>query len=144
MVEKFCRQGKAILSVGAQRSDHPVHFSSPTELQKWLKIRQVDFVEIFRGHGELTVRVREAGCSASEGFDSRALTYDRHWCLGTVRDQTDCAWLLVHQLRPKVVHMSTPCSASLLNKHWHACVAQHCATHCISDKFTHSTSHSTV
>ena len=45
-----------------------------------------------------------------DGFDKCALTYDRHWCLETIRDQNDCAWLLVHQLRPKVTHLATPCS----------------------------------
>ena len=110
LVEKFCRAGKATVSVGSRRTSHPVHFSTATEFQKWLNLRLVDFAEIFRGYGELTIRVREAGCSAAEGFDNRALTYDRHWCLETVRDQNDCAWLLVRQLRPKVVHMATPCS----------------------------------
>jgi len=68
-VEKFCRAGRAIPSVGDAPTGHPVHFSGRTELQKWLQLGFVDFAELFRGFGEATDRVREAGCTASEGFD---------------------------------------------------------------------------
>ena len=64
----------------------------------------------FRGHGEATIRVREAGCTASDGFDKYAITYERCWHLDQPRDQADCAWLLVYCLRPKVTHCGTPCT----------------------------------
>ena len=89
---------------------HLVHFSGKTELQKWLVLGQVDFAEVFRGFGEATIRVREAGCSASEGFDKYAITYERCWHLDVHRDQSDCAWLLVYALRPKITHCGTPCT----------------------------------
>ena len=89
----------------------PTHsFSAVSEVQKWLRLGFVDFAEIFRGFGELTIRVREAGCSASEGFDKYAVTYERCWCLDVKKDQCDCAWLLVNSLRPKVIHLGTPCT----------------------------------
>lgn len=73
----------------------PLTFEKRSELQKWLPLGTVDFAEIFRGCGELAVRVREAGCRTSEGFDLQAVTYERCWWLGTEEDQRDCAWLLV-------------------------------------------------
>ena len=97
----------------ARRLDHMgfhYSFTYATQLQKWLHEGFVDFVEIFRGHGELTIGVREAACTASDGFDKYAMTYGRCWCLETPRDQEDCAWLLVYALRPKVVHLGTPCT----------------------------------
>ena len=91
-------------------SRHPVHFSAKSDLQKWVNLGYVDFAELFRGFGELSIRVREAGCTTSEGFDKYALTYDRCWCLDQKGDQGDCAWLLVYSLKPKVVHLGTPCT----------------------------------
>ena len=79
-------------------------------MQKWLSMGHVDFAELFRGYGEATIRVREAGCTASEGFDKYAVTYDRCWHLDKKKDQCDCAWLLVYSLRPKVIHCGTPCT----------------------------------
>ena len=70
-LEQFCMAGRGrpcVVDEGTY-TPHLVHFQGRTELQKWLKLGIVDFAEIFRGFGELTVRVREAGCSASEGFD---------------------------------------------------------------------------
>ena len=109
-VEQFIKCGKANVSFDEQKTSHPVHFSARSELQKWLRLGYVDFAELFRGFGELTIRVREAGCSASEGFDKFAVTYERCWCLDNRADQCDCAWLLVYSLKPKVVHLGTPCT----------------------------------
>ena len=70
----------------------------------------VDFAELFPGHGEATVKIREAGLTAADGFDNKRVTYERCWCLETRTDQADLAWLIVYALRPKVVHMGTPCT----------------------------------
>ena len=70
---------------------HPVMFKDSQELQKWLRMGVVDFAEIFKGCGELTIRVHEAGglygigrfrrskcflragSYASDGFDAGSL-----------------------------------------------------------------------
>ena len=109
-VENFRTAGAGVPSVGNLRTGHVVHFQGRTELQKWLSLGYVDFAEVFRGFGEATIRVREAGCTAAEGFDKYAITYERCWCLDQKKDQCDCAWLLVYSLRPKVVHCGTPCT----------------------------------
>ena len=117
MVEKFCGAGKGAIRVSQEAvgaSSHPVVFSNSTELQKWLRLGVVDFAEIFKGHGELTVRVCEAGCSASDGFDVQYVTYDRCWFLETEDDQNDCAFLIVYCLQPKVIHCGTPCTKMCL------------------------------
>ena len=94
----------------AQESPKRIHFDTNIELQKWLQLHEVDFAEIFRGMGEATVRVREAGCTAAEGFDKYAITYERCWHLDQEGDQADLAWLLVYALRPIVVHLGVPCT----------------------------------
>ena len=94
-VEKFCMVGQAYPSFEDNETSHVVHFQARTELQKWLSLGYVDFAEVFRGFGQFTIRVREVGCSAAEGFDKYALTYERAWHLETKKDQADCAWLLV-------------------------------------------------
>ena len=109
-VEQFVKCGRANVSVDDHRTNHPVYFSARSELQKWLRLGYVDFAELFRGFGELTIRVREAGCTASEGFDKYAITYERCWCLDRAADQNDCAWLIVYSLKPKVIHLGTPCT----------------------------------
>ena len=73
--------GRACLSVENATKNHPVHFTGRSQIQKWLYLGHVNFAELFRGFGELTIRVREAGCSASDGFDKYAITYERCWCL---------------------------------------------------------------
>ena len=112
-LEQFCMAGRGrpnIVEEGLVPTPHLVHFQGRTELQKWLKLGVVDFAETLRGFGEATVRVREAGCTASEGFDKYAITYERCWYLDRKKDQCDCAWLLVYSLRPKVIHCGTPCT----------------------------------
>ena len=109
-VEKFCLAGKALPSYQGNQTSHVVYFQGRSELQKWLCLGYVDFAELFRGFGEATIRVREAGCTAAEGFDKYAITYDRCWHLDNKGDQCDCAWLLVYSLRPKAVHLGTPCT----------------------------------
>ena len=76
-LEQFCKAGGGLPSYEDVMTQHLVPFSGRTELQKWLSLCQVDFAEVFRGFGEATIRVREAGCSASEGFDKYAVTYNR-------------------------------------------------------------------
>ena len=82
MVEQFCGAGQGNIQCLAESSNmsggannHPVTFEKRSELQKWLRLGMVDFAEILRGCGELTVRVWEAGCRTSEGFDAQAVTY---------------------------------------------------------------------
>jgi hypothetical protein len=103
-LEKFCMIGRASLE------HHPVQFVTNVELQKWLNLSVVDFAEVFRGFGEATIRVREAGCTASEGFDNSAITYERTWHLDRAEDQQDCAFVLCFVLKPKVIHQGTPCT----------------------------------
>lgn len=91
-------------------SKHPVTFENSQELQKWLRLGVVDFAEIFKGCGELIIRVHEAGCTASEGFDVRSVTYERCWFLDRNEDQRDRDWLIVYSTRPKVIHYGTPCT----------------------------------
>ena len=79
------------------------------ELRKWLSLKRVDFAEIYRGFGEFTIRVREGGRTAAEGFDNAAITYERTWHLDR-QDQADLAWLLCYVHKPKVVHLGTPCT----------------------------------
>ena len=91
MVERFCGAGQGNIRCPAIDDDssnriggvskHPVTFEKHSELQRWLRLGMVDFAEIFRGYGELTRRVTETGCSASEGFDKYAVTFERCWCL---------------------------------------------------------------
>ena len=109
-LERFCYAGQAMPSVGKQETGHRVKFGTNVELQKWLQLGRVDFAEIFRGHGQATIRVREAGCTAAEGFDKYCLTYERCWNLETESDQADLAWLLVYMLKPVVIHLGTPCT----------------------------------
>ena len=104
-LERFCMAGRGSISVGAERTSHVVHFVTSAELRKWLHLKMVDFAELFPGHGEATVKVREAGCTAADGFDNQRVTYERCWCLESRKDQADLAWLIVYALRPKVVHM---------------------------------------
>ena len=111
MVEKFCGAGKGNIRCSEDKgsaSKHPVTFGNSQELQKWLRHGVVDFAEIFKGCGELTIRVCEAGCTASEGFDVKSVTYERCWFLDRDEDQQDCAWLVVYGLRPKVIHCERP------------------------------------
>ena len=113
-VERFCQAGGALPSAGSETTGHIVHFATVSELCKWMSLGVVDFAELFRGYGEATIRVREAGCTASEGFDKHAVTYERCWHLDTPTGQADCAWLIVYQLRPKVIHLGTPCTKMCL------------------------------
>ena len=109
-LERFCFAGQALPSVGANDTSHRVKFESNIELQKWLQLGRVDFAELFRGRGQATIRVREAGCSAAEGFDKHCITYERSWHLETRNDQADIAWFLVYVLKPRVAHLGTPCT----------------------------------
>ena len=108
-VEKLCQAAGGMLPYGSTQTSGKVQFSGLIEIQKWLKLGYVDFAEIFRGFGEATIRVREAGLTASEGFAKYAITYERCWHLDEVQDQKDCAFILVHCLRPLVTHIGVPC-----------------------------------
>ena len=100
----FCTSGSQVpkLNSPLQREN--------MELRKWLSLKRVDFAEIYRGFGEFTIRVREGGRTAAEGFDNAAITYERTWHLDRHEDQADLAWLLCYVLKPKVVHLGTPCT----------------------------------
>ena len=52
-----------------------------------LEERPVDFLEIFKGFGELTARVHEAGLRVGEGIDRNNVTYGRTWHLDRIEDQ---------------------------------------------------------
>ena len=52
----------------------------------------------------------KAGLTAAEGFDCKFITYERSWHLDQEGDQADLAWLLVYVLKPKVIHLGTPCT----------------------------------
>ena len=72
-LEQFCMAGRGrpcVVGDGDPPTPHLVHFQGRTELQKWLKLGVVDFAEIFRGFGEATVRVREAGCTPRKASTS--------------------------------------------------------------------------
>ena len=87
-----------------------VHFGSKELYQRWLALETVEFVEVYRGFGEMTIRVQEAGLTVSEGFDKYATTYGKRWCLDERKDQEDLALLIVKILKPYVVHCGTPCT----------------------------------
>ena len=74
----------------------------------------VDFLEVFPGFGELTLRVHEAGCSVADGMDRGRITYGRTWHLDRIEDQSDLAWIIIHVFKPKVVHLGTPCTKQCL------------------------------
>ena len=86
-------------------------YNQSVKLDEWLKqFGQVEFVELFHGDGGLTSAVRKAGFTAADGFSRQKNTYARVWQLQSQPDQADLAWLLVHVLKPTVVHMGTPCT----------------------------------
>ena len=86
-------------AVGSSRGpQNKVSFIDTKTFQAWLQLKEVDFAEIFRGRGEATVRVREAGLTAAEGFDNKYITYERSWHLDQPGDQADLAWLIVYVL----------------------------------------------
>ena len=125
-LQKFCTAAQGLIRFEDEpelpqqfvgRSNHPVAFQTRTEFQKWLTLTYVDFAEVFRGYGEATIRVREAGCTASEGFDKCAITYERAWHLDEPTDQRLCAWLLVYMFKPKAIHLGTPCTKLTILSH---------------------------
>jgi hypothetical protein len=65
-------------------SQFSVRFSSHAVRQEWLGGGHVDFLEIYCGFQELTLRVREAGLTAGEGLDSRLVSYEQVWPLHDV------------------------------------------------------------
>ena len=90
-------------------TSNPVKWTSKT-FQRWLTLKEVDFVEVFRGHGEATIRVREQGMTAAEGFDKQAMTYEKKWQLDEPQDQAEMAFMIVYILKPWVTHYGTPCT----------------------------------
>ena len=58
MVKRFCGAGKGMIRRSTDpksASKHPITFENSQELQKWLRLGVVDFAEIFKGCGELTI-----------------------------------------------------------------------------------------
>ena len=56
------------------------------------------------------MRVHVAGCSVADGIERNAITYGRTWHLDTPEDQSDLAWIIIHVLKPKMIHLGTPCT----------------------------------
>ena len=63
----------------------------------------MDFFEVFRGYGELAMRVHVAGCSVADGVDRNAITYRRTWHLDKPEDQSDLAWIIIRVLKSRLV-----------------------------------------
>ena len=79
-------------TVGSPRvPQNKVSFIDTKTFQAWLQLKEADFAEIFQGKGEASVRVREAGLTAAEGFDCKCITYERSWHLDQEGDQADLA-----------------------------------------------------
>ena len=74
----FCA-AKGSVTVGQEMPPGKVWFIDGPAFQKWMSLSEVDFAEIFGGFGEATIRVREAGCTAAEGFDNQFITCKRCW-----------------------------------------------------------------
>ena len=70
----------------------------------------MDFLEIYCGFAELTVRVREASWTAGEGIDNQVVSYGRVWPLEDPGVQRLLAWLVCEGLRPRATHTGTPCT----------------------------------
>jgi len=109
-VERFSRANLGVPSVETPLATGRTQFATVGSFQKWIQLGIVDFAEVYRGFGEATIRVREAGCTAAEGFDKLAITYERCWHLDQKGDQQDFAWMVTGCLRPKVLHLGTPCT----------------------------------
>ena len=85
-------------------------FESHSAVQKYLTLEFVEFLEIFCGYGQLTLRVAESGIRCGEGIDSKALAYGQTWCLDDAGTASEFAWLVVFGLRPRATHTGTPCT----------------------------------
>ena len=85
-------------------------FESQAAVQKYLTLEFVEFLEIFCGCSQLTLRVAESGIRRGEGIDSKALAYGQTWCLDDPGAASEFAWLVVCGLRPRATHTGTPCT----------------------------------
>ena len=119
-LEEFCSFSvPPVKTKGGFRSSGPavaVEFEAD-EMQVWLVAGVVQFLEVYCGVQELTLRVREAGLSAGEGIDSRVLSYGQLWDLKDRATQLKLAWLICRSLVPLAIHAGTPCTdMSILGK----------------------------
>ena len=104
-MEELATEGRRELQVevGALRAaaGRSVHFETRAEFQKWAANEYVDFLEIFSGHGELTIRARELGLTVGEGIDRLNQSYGKAWALETSEDRRGLAWLICYGLKPR-------------------------------------------
>ena len=79
-------------------------------LQQWASTGTVDFVEVFAGEGELSIALAREGLSVGAGIDSRRPAYGRSWDLVRPEAQEQLEWLLTNVLKPRGLHVATPCT----------------------------------
>ena len=82
LLEKLILGSRSVPVVEGHESDvscppgsRPLTFESHRTLQKFLSLQYVEFLEIFCGYGQLTLRVAETGVSCGEGIDSKVVAY---------------------------------------------------------------------
>ena len=109
VLEELAQVTQMDFEVGSTQKSK-VRFETNHDFQRWIRLKRVDFAEVYRGYGEATIRVAETGLCVAEGFDKLAVTYERAWQLEDPGDRADFAWLITRVLRPTVVHLGTPCT----------------------------------
>ena len=81
----------------------------PSTLQP--EIQPVEFLEIFAGGAQLTLQVKQHGCSTAHPIDWNYPSYGQNWDLREPLHRGRLAWLIARALRPRVIHLGTPCTA---------------------------------
>ena len=94
-----------------------VVFATENLSQQWLAEGYVDFLEVFCGCHEFTLRIRECGLTAGEGLDSQMISYGQVWPLHVESVRRQAAWVIAEGLRPKAVHCATPCNKESCLRH---------------------------
>ncbi|CAJ1358671.1 unnamed protein product, partial [Effrenium voratum] len=69
----------------------------------------VDFLEVYAGKAGLTAAARRAGLITSPPLDRAYPSFGRSWDFERALDRTLLAWLVRDVLKPKVLHVGTPC-----------------------------------
>ena len=93
------------------RVSHEVFsFSRAPILQKWVSVGLCDFLEVFDGRAALSAGTRKAGLLVAPGVDRCRETYGKHWDLRKSEDRCLLAGLIVHVLRPMVIHLGVVCT----------------------------------
>ena len=88
-LEEFVRATYGILPVvedapgrtSVEHSGANIVFATKSLSQQWLAEGYVDFLEVFCGCHEFTLRIRECGLTAGEGLDSQMISYGQVWPL---------------------------------------------------------------